>query len=165
MLCCHEQAAFVFESAVNQELADVFLDFSRVGAGAVQRFGDFDVGVFVTFAADFVHGVELAEHFGIVCEVVSDDVDYFALFVVAFEDVAFSGVNVCVAVIEARKNFVIAVFCVTVELFVLAALGIFTLFVGHMPADFFCEESFEGNIHARVEILHGLAENHVGIAG
>ena len=131
----------------------------------MQRFGDFDVGVFVTFAADFVHGVELTEHLGIVCEVVPDDVDYFALFVVAFEDVAFFGEEVCVTVVDARKDFVIEGFCVTVEFFVLAVLGVFALFIGHVPTDFLGEECFEGNVHARVKILYGLAENHVGIAG
>jgi len=161
----HEEATFVFEPAVNQKLANVLLDLSRVGAGAVQRLGDFDVGVLVAIAADIVHGVECLEHLGAVGETVPDDVDDFALFVVTFEDIAFPGEQVRVFVVDDGTSFVIVFFQFAFGFFVFVALGVFALFVSHVPADFLGEERFEGNFQGRVEILHCLAEDHVGVAG
>jgi hypothetical protein len=131
----------------------------------MQRFGDFDVGVLIAIAAHLVHCVERPEHLGALGEVVPDDVDDFSLFVVAFEDVAFPGEHVRVFVLEAGICFVIAVFQVAVDFFALVALGVLALFVSHVPTDFVGEESFEGDVLARVEILHSLAEDHVGVAG
>ena len=143
---------------------DVHLDLARVGAGAVQRFGNFDVGVLVAIAADCVHDVECAEHLGLFGEAEPDDVDDFALFVVAFELVAFPGERVH-AVVNDGVGFVIALFQPAFDFFDFVALGVFALFVGHVPTDFVGKERFEGHVHARVEILYSLAEYHVGVAG
>ena len=161
----HEQAAFVFESAVDQKLANVLLDFSRVGTGAVQRFGDLDVCIFVAIAADFVHNVERMEHLGILGEAAPDDVDDFALFVVTFEDVAFFGKRVHVTAVDDGVGFVVDFLQFAFGFFEFVALGVFALFVGHVPADFLGEERFEWHVHVQVEILHGLAEYHVGVSG
>ena len=161
----HEQATFVFEPAVDQKLADVLLDLARVGASAVQRLGDFDVGVLVAIAADRVHDVECAEHLGLLGEAEPDDVNDFALFVVAFELVAFPGERVHVAVVKDGAGFIIVFFQLAFDFFDFVALGVFALLVGHVPTDFVGEERFEGYVHARVEILHGLAEDHVGVTG
>lgn len=131
----------------------------------MQRFGDFDVGVLVAIAAHLVHGVECLEHLGALGETVPDDVDDFALFVVAFEHVAFPGKRVHIAVVNDGVGFVIVFLQLAFGFFAVAALGVVALFVGHVPADSLCEESFEGDFHARVEIMHGLAEDHVGVAG
>jgi len=131
----------------------------------VQRFGDFDVGVLVAIAAHLVHGVECLEHLGAVGETVPDDVDDFALFVVAFEHVAFPGEWVHIAVVNDGVGFVIVFFQPAFDFFDFVALGVFALFVSHVPADLLGEESFEGNFQGRVEILHCLAEDHVGVTG
>lgn len=131
----------------------------------MQRLGDFDVGVLVAIAAHLVHGVECLEHLGAVGETVPDDVDDFALFVVAFEHIAFPGERVQVAVVNDGVGFVIVFFQPAFGFFLFVALGVFALFVSHVPADFLGEERFEGNFQGRVEILHGLAEDHVGVTG
>ena len=130
----------------------------------MQRFGDLDVRIFVAIAADLVHGVEFAEHLGLLREAVPDNVDDFALFVIAFEDVAFASERVRVCDLDGGMTFVVVFFQVAFGFFEVSALGIFALFVGHVPADFVGEERFEGHLHARVEIQNSLAEYHEGIA-
>ena len=63
-----------------------------------------------------------------------------------------------------RIFFVIAVLCVLFKLLVLAALGVFALFVAQAPSPDFGKVGFEGNLLARLIILDGLAEQHVGVA-
>ena len=131
----------------------------------MHRFGDFDVGVFVAIAADLVHGVKCLEHLGVVGEVMPDDVDDFGLFVVAFENVAETGERVCVVVVKDGAGFVIVLFQLAFDFFLFVELGVFALFVGYEPTDFFGEVSFEGNFQCWVEFLHGFAEDNVGVAG
>lgn len=131
----------------------------------MQRFGDFDVGVLVAIAADRVHDVECAEHLGLLGEAEPDDVNDFALFVVAFEHVAFPGEWVHIAVVKDGAGFIIVFFQLAFDFFDFVALGVFALFVSHVPADLLGEERFEGNFQGRVEILYSLAEDHIGVAG
>ena len=164
-LCGHEQAAIIFKPAVDQLHHDAVLDVFHVGAFAPDAPGSFGVGVFAQ-TAKLVHDVKSMEHLGVVCKAFPDADNKVFFFSVAFLKIAFPGEGVHVAIVNERIRifFVIAVLCVLFGFLMLAALGIFAFFVKQAPSPDFGKVGFKGNLLARLIILDGLAEQHVGVA-